>query len=259
MQLEDGAFAEYIVAKGDVQWHIPDNLSFEQAATLGVGVVTTIQSLYQGLELEWPRADGSIPENKGPVLIYGGSTATGYLAIQFAKISGYTVLATASPHNFDYLKEAGADYVFNYRDANSKEEIRKVTGDKLQVVLDCIATAATREYSEAVISPQGGKYHALLTQQLTRKDVKASFSLAYTFTGEDMVKFGNEMPAKPADRAYIEKFNPIFEALLAQGKIKPIKYRLKEGGLNGIPEGLKELEEDKASGEKIVYKIADTA
>ncbi len=37
---EDGAFAEYITAKGDVQIKTPDNLSDEEASTLGVGITT---------------------------------------------------------------------------------------------------------------------------------------------------------------------------------------------------------------------------
>lgn len=37
---EDGAFGETITAKGDVQIKIPDNLSFEEASTLGVGITT---------------------------------------------------------------------------------------------------------------------------------------------------------------------------------------------------------------------------
>jgi NADPH:quinone reductase-like Zn-dependent oxidoreductase len=37
---EDGAFAEYITAKGDLQIKIPENLSFEEASTLGVGITT---------------------------------------------------------------------------------------------------------------------------------------------------------------------------------------------------------------------------
>lgn len=35
---EDGAFAEYVTAKGDLQIPIPDGVSFEEAATLGVGM-----------------------------------------------------------------------------------------------------------------------------------------------------------------------------------------------------------------------------
>jgi len=42
VQPEDGTFAEYIVVKGDVQIKTPDNLSDEEAATLGVGISTVV-------------------------------------------------------------------------------------------------------------------------------------------------------------------------------------------------------------------------
>ena len=38
VEKEDGCFAEYAVAKGDVQCKLPDNISDEEASTLGVGV-----------------------------------------------------------------------------------------------------------------------------------------------------------------------------------------------------------------------------
>lgn len=83
LQLEDGAFAEYIVAKGDIQMFIPPQMSFEEAATLGVGIYTVGQALYQSLQLPLPTAPAT---EAFPLLIYGGSTATGTLAIQFAKL-----------------------------------------------------------------------------------------------------------------------------------------------------------------------------
>ncbi len=80
-------------------------MSFEEAATLGVGITTVGQGLYQSLGLPLPgqgKGDGKV------LLIYGGSTATGALAIQFAKLSGLTVVTTCSPRNFDYVKKLGA-------------------------------------------------------------------------------------------------------------------------------------------------------
>lgn len=63
------------------------------------------QGLYQSLQLPLPNKPSS---EKGVLLIYGGSTATGALAIQFAKLSNFTVVVTCSPHNFDYVKSLGA-------------------------------------------------------------------------------------------------------------------------------------------------------
>jgi NADPH:quinone reductase-like Zn-dependent oxidoreductase len=83
-QVEDGAFADYVVAKGDLQIKIPDSLSFEEASTLTLGVTTVEQGLYQtALKLNLP--NDPIKE-KTFVLIYGGSSATGALGVQFAKL-----------------------------------------------------------------------------------------------------------------------------------------------------------------------------
>ena len=83
LELEDGAFADHIVAKGDIQLHIPEYMTFEEAATLGVGTLTIGQALYQSLKLPLPTEPA---KDDLPVLIYGGSTATGTLAIQSAKL-----------------------------------------------------------------------------------------------------------------------------------------------------------------------------
>lgn len=83
LEPEDGAFAEYIIAKGDLQIPIPKHLSFEEAATLGVAIYTVGQGMYQSLKLPLPSEPAPEPF---PLFIYGGSTATGTIAIQFAKL-----------------------------------------------------------------------------------------------------------------------------------------------------------------------------
>lgn len=81
-QLEDGAFGDYLVAKGDLQIKIPDGMTFEQAAGLGMGVSTVGQGMYQALGLPLPNRPA---KEKFPVLIYGGSSAMGAFGIQYAK------------------------------------------------------------------------------------------------------------------------------------------------------------------------------
>jgi len=84
-QPEDGAFAEYIVAKADVTLKLPGQLGFEEAASLGLQIYTVGQGLYQSLQLPWPTEPVKV-EGKFPILIYGGSTAMGTLGIQMAKL-----------------------------------------------------------------------------------------------------------------------------------------------------------------------------
>lgn len=56
-------------------------MSDTDAATLGAGVITCGQALYQGLKLPLP-GDG-MEKYGGFLLVYGGSTASGTLAIQY--------------------------------------------------------------------------------------------------------------------------------------------------------------------------------
>jgi NADPH:quinone reductase-like Zn-dependent oxidoreductase len=81
-QLDGGCFGEYCVVKEGATFKVPDNLSVEKAATVGVAVVTVALALYQNLEMPYPGSEKS--GNGKWVLIYGGSTATGSVAIQSA-------------------------------------------------------------------------------------------------------------------------------------------------------------------------------
>lgn len=44
MRKEDGSFAEYIIVKSHLQIHTPDNITDEEAATLGIAVTTIVRS-----------------------------------------------------------------------------------------------------------------------------------------------------------------------------------------------------------------------
>ncbi|KAI4160857.1 MAG: hypothetical protein LQ342_005382 [Letrouitia transgressa] len=78
-ELDNGAFAEYVAVPGDLVFRIPSGMSYSTAATLGVGMATVGMALYRTLKLPLP---GSRPEEPDFVLVYGGGTATGTLAIQ---------------------------------------------------------------------------------------------------------------------------------------------------------------------------------
>jgi len=83
LQPEDGAFAQKIVAKADIQIKIPDHMSFEEAATLGVAIITVGQGMYDAMGLHHPNSHTT---NEDFILIYGGSSAMGTMGLQFAKL-----------------------------------------------------------------------------------------------------------------------------------------------------------------------------
>lgn len=164
------------MVEGDVQCKVPDNVSDEEASTLGIGITTVGQGLYQSLGLPLPGTG----DRDEPVLVYGGSTATGSLAIQFARLSGCQVITTCSPRNFDFVKALGAVEAFDYRDPNCAEKIREYTTDKLEHVLDCISEGNSPKISSEAISSQGGQVSYLLPARHRRNEVenKASHNRA---------------------------------------------------------------------------------
>ncbi|KAF2743607.1 GroES-like protein [Sporormia fimetaria CBS 119925] len=247
---ENGAFAEHVTAKGDIQMKIGDNISFEDAATLGVGVTTVGQGLYQSLGLPMPPAK---VEKHTPILIYGGSTATGALAIQYAKYSGCEVITTCSPHNFDLCKRLGADHVFDYKDPEVGKKIRELTKNNLTLAFDTISEKGSPEICADALSSKYGHYSCILpVKDFPRDEVKNTFTLAYTVFGE---KFNDYFPASQKDFEFGKKFWKASEELFNSGKIKAHTVEVREGGLEAIPQGLRDLEDGKVSGVKLVYKL----
>ena len=80
-----GAFAEYIAEKPDNLWRVPEHFSWEQAASVGCAVASSV-----GMALWWEMKLPGTPEEPtlDPkfVLVYGGSTASGTFAIQLLKM-----------------------------------------------------------------------------------------------------------------------------------------------------------------------------
>lgn len=251
-QHEDGTFAEHIVVKGDVQMKIPENLSFEDAATLGVGLITVGQGLYQSLGLSLPNN----PSQKGEfILIYAGSTATGTLGIQFAKASGYHVITTCSPHNFDLVRSLGADAVFNHRDPECGKKIREYTNNRLAMAWDTISLPASAEVcASALTTSPDARYSCLLQVEFPRPDIKPTVTLAYTAFNEEFRLVNRVIPIVPGDFEFAKEFIEICKELLAAGKVKVHSPRVNKG-LKGVLGGLQLLKNGKVSGKKLVFMV----
>lgn len=88
-EAEDGAWAEIIAVKGDCCMKVPEEWGFDEAATIGASAITAGQGLFQEMRLRLPEVGSNVAKTatgdggKEYVLIYGGSTSAGTLAIQF--------------------------------------------------------------------------------------------------------------------------------------------------------------------------------
>ncbi|KAJ8603949.1 hypothetical protein MRB53_042016 [Persea americana] len=261
LQVEDGCFAEYALAKADLVVKLPKDLSSQAAATFPLGVATVGQGLFQkALKLNLP----DNPTKSGEtVLIYGGSTATGSLAIQFATLAGYRVITTCNPRNNDFVKSLGAQAVYDYNDPECGKKINNDTQNKLRYAWDTISLASSAKIcSEALTSSPdaGARYGAILPVKLPREDnsVAQTWTLMYTIFNEPIEEGPFVSPALPEDFAFAKKFSAITEDLLAQGKLKTHPEQVNAKGLEGVLQGLQDLAAGKVSAKKLVYRIDDT-
>lgn len=112
---------------------------------------------------------------------------------------------------------------------------------------------------EALTSGAGARYGTILFNSIPRKDVVYTNSFLMMFLGEAFDKFGMHVDARPEDFEFAKRFAGLTEELLAEGKLKPHRVKVCEGGLQGVlDEGLDLMNGGKVSGFKLVYRLADT-
>lgn len=215
------------------------------------------QGLYQSLKLPLP---GSPATESFPILIYGGSTATGVLGIQYAKASGLTVITTASPSNFEYLKSLGADAVFDYRSPTCGADIRAFTKNKLKHAWDLsngelICTAALSDAEPSVYGVTNMPQTEIST--LNPKVTGPLMTTAYDATGEDSMLMGQKVPGKQDGLEFASMFFELSRKLLEDGALIPIKPTVNStgSGLEGVIKGFEVLKAGKISATKLVYTL----
>ena len=99
-ELEYGTYAEFVTVPEGYLAHMPEGLSFEEAAALPLAALTAHQSLER------------LGVRAGEVLfLTGGAGGVGHVAVQLARARGAKVVATGSPPSHDFLRELGAEPV----------------------------------------------------------------------------------------------------------------------------------------------------
>lgn len=112
-----GTYAEYVSCTTDSIRLLPDSVSFEEGAALGIPATAAYRALFQRGQLK-----------KGEtVLIHGASGSVGTLAVQMAKKAGAYVIGTAgNRENCQSVYENGADLVLNHNLEDYLQEVPKV-------------------------------------------------------------------------------------------------------------------------------------
>ncbi len=122
-----GTAAEFIAIASERAPRLPDNVSFEIGACLGIPAMTAHRCVF---------ADGDVDGQV--ILITGGAGRVGHYAIQWASQAGATVVASAStPADAEACLRAGATSIVNHRSEQFAESILDATeGNPVDRVID---------------------------------------------------------------------------------------------------------------------------
>jgi NADPH:quinone reductase-like Zn-dependent oxidoreductase len=111
-----GAYAEYALAKAAMIAPKPKSLNHTHAASVPVVAVTAWQMVFDFAQLSSGQS----------VLIQGGAGNVGGYAVQFAKLAGALVIATASARDVSYVRSLGGVGVIDYRATRFEERVKEI-------------------------------------------------------------------------------------------------------------------------------------
>ena len=127
-----GGYAEYAVCDWGRVVHIPDDMSFEHAATLPVALGTMHDALV---------TNGRLKAGES-VLIQGASSGVGLMALQIAKLLGARLVVGTSTNaeRRARLKEFGADLTVDTTEPNWPDLVLKATnGQGVDLIVDQVS------------------------------------------------------------------------------------------------------------------------
>src|SRR5438477_4820915 len=124
-----GAFTEYVCTSESALVVKPDNVTFEQAASVPIAAITALQ----GLRLGGLGDKGHIQPGQR-VLINGAAGGVGTLAVQIAKSFGADVTCVCSTRNVEMVGSIGADRVVDYTRVDFTR-----SGQRYDMIFDLVA------------------------------------------------------------------------------------------------------------------------
>jgi NADPH2:quinone reductase len=132
---------------------LPDEVSFDTGASIGIPVITAHRALTAREGGPDQLAPGALAGTV--VLVTGGAGAVGHAAIQLAVWAGATVLTTVSSTDKAALaRAAGAHHVINYRTEDVAKRVREIVADGVDVIVE-VNAAANLALDLAILSVGG--------------------------------------------------------------------------------------------------------
>ena len=228
--LSKGAFAEYVCAPETAFVIKPENITFEQAASVPVAALTALQGLRDKAKIQ--------PRQK--VLINGAAGGVGTFAVQIAKSFDAHVTAVCSTRNVDMVRSIGADHVIDY----TQEDFTKANpGRRYDIIFDNVGNHSLSA-CRRLLNPKGINLMVgiLGGRGIFSVLIRSITALVWSwFISQKFIFF-------------IAKLNKqdltLLSELMATGKVTPVIDKCYS--LNQVPEAIRYLSEHHARGKVVI-------
>ena len=204
-----GGYAQYCVAHESHPMHIPSGFSMQEAGATAETLMTVWHNVFERGQLKQGET----------LLIHGGSSGIGTMAIQLAKAFGAKVIVTVgSQEKADACVKLGADKAINYKTEDWAKETMAATGGKgADVILDMVGgDYIDKNYDVAAVEGRIVQIAFLQGQKATVNFAKLMMKRLH-HTGSTL------RPRSNADKgAMVAAIEAKVLPLLAAGKVKPL-------------------------------------
>src|SRR6201996_363182 len=204
-----GGYAEYCIAQDAQAMAVPSSLSITEAGATPETLMTVWHNVFER---------GGLKSGE-TLLIHGGSSGIGTMAIQLAKAFGAKVIVpVGSKEKADACLKLGADHAINYKTQDFVAEVKTITGGKgCDVILDMVGgDYVERNYDAAAVDGRivqiallGGAKATITVGKLMVKRL--------THTGSTL------RPRSNADKAaMVTAIEAKVMPLIRDGRVKPL-------------------------------------
>jgi len=139
-----GGYAQYCIAQDAQAMAVPEALSMQEAGATAETLMTVWHNVFER---------GALKSGE-TLLIHGGSSGIGTMAIQLAKAFGAKVIVTVgSKAKADACIKLGADHAIDYKTQDFVTEVKTITGGKgVELILDMVGgDYVERNYDAAAV------------------------------------------------------------------------------------------------------------
>eukprot|EP00930_Biecheleria_cincta_P046526 TRINITY_DN32092_c0_g1_i1.p1 TRINITY_DN32092_c0_g1~~TRINITY_DN32092_c0_g1_i1.p1 ORF type:complete len:379 (-),score=61.85 TRINITY_DN32092_c0_g1_i1:359-1495(-) len=246
-----GSLAEYLAVDESVVNVVPKGMSEQEAAALPLVAHTSYSSLVT--------MGGLRQDANQSVLVLGGSTATGMMALQLARAYGAAhVVSTCSPRNDALVRSLGADDTINYREQDVFDEMLNHS-KTFDIVYDTVGGISTWQGASSGVLAAGGQFVTITGDIQRTLDIADLLSRGYQIVTRKLYCLlslgggGYHQYTQPGGN---RQELMILDTLVKNRKLKSIVEKTYSFNLDQVKEAFEYLMAGHASGKVVIQIIS---